>query len=298
MAQKKKQSEGVGAWIAIVVLFVIGAWPIALIILFIKLFGSDSRRKQQTAPPLEPEAQQTGSSAAASAASGSRARKAVHSAMKSPAVKSSNAKWLKIVGAVLTVCGLAACWSPIDMMIWLGYAESWYIEELLWALALTAAGVAMVCSGVSIDRSLKRYDRYLAVVGRSQAMAVEQLSRTLGYPQSRVEKDLQKMIEKGYFGPAAYLNMELGYLFRSGQADDALKKQRQQEAQEKAAAAPPPPETEAGYLRHPAGHPPGQRRHRRRGPLRQDRPAGGHHRPASSGRWRRTRTSGAGSTPS
>ena len=218
--------------------------------------------------------------------------------MKSPAVKSSNAKWLKIVGAVLTVCGLAACWSPIDMMIWLGYAESWYIEELLWALALTAAGVAMVCSGVSIDRSLKRYDRYLAVVGRSQAMAVEQLSRTLGYPQSRVEKDLQKMIEKGYFGPAAYLNMELGYLFRSGQADDALKKQRQQEAQEKAAAAPPPPETEAGYLRHPAGHPPGQRRHRRRGPLRQDRPAGGHHRPASSGRWRRTRTSGAGSTPS
>ena len=63
MAQKKKQSEGVGAWIAIVVLFVIGAWPIALIILFIKLFGSDSRRKQQTAPPLEPEAQQTGSSA-------------------------------------------------------------------------------------------------------------------------------------------------------------------------------------------------------------------------------------------
>ena len=162
-------------------------------------------------------------------------------------MKSSNAKWLKIVGAVLTVCGLAACWSPIDMMIWLGYAESWYIEELLWALALTAAGVAMVCSGVSIDRSLKRYDRYLAVVGRSQAMAVEQLSRTLGYPQSRVEKDLQKMIEKGYFGPAAYLNMELGYLFRSGQADDALKKQRQQEAQEKAAAAPPPPETEAGY---------------------------------------------------
>ena len=114
MAQKKKQSEGVGAWIAIVVLFVIGAWPIALIILFIKLFGSDSRRKQQTVPPLEPEAQQAGG--AASAAGGSRARKAVHSAMKSPAVKSSNAKWLKIVGAVLTVCGLAACWSTFSTL--------------------------------------------------------------------------------------------------------------------------------------------------------------------------------------
>ena len=43
--------------------------------------------------------------------------------MKSPAVKKSNAKWLKIIGAVLAVCGLAACWSTIEMMIWLGGVE-------------------------------------------------------------------------------------------------------------------------------------------------------------------------------
>ena len=137
--------------------------------------------------------------------------------MKSPAVKKSNAKWLKIIGAVLAVCGLAACWSTIEMMIWLGGVEPWYIEELLWALAIAAAGGAMFCSGVSIGRSLKRYNKYLAVVGNYEAMAVEQLCRTLGYSRDRVEKDLQKMIDKGYFGDEAYLNMELGYLFRSGQ---------------------------------------------------------------------------------
>ena len=43
------------------------------------------------------------------------------------------------------------------------------------------------------------------------------------------EKDLQKMIDKGYFGDEAYLNMELGYLFRSGQADADLKQKRRQE---------------------------------------------------------------------
>ena len=217
--------------------------------------------------------------------------------MRSPAVKKSNAKWLKIIGAVLAVCGLAACWSPIDMMIWLGNVEIWYIEELLWALAITAAGVAMLCSGVSIDRSLKRYNKYLAVVGRYEAMAVEQLARTLGYPRDRVEKDLQKMIDKGYFGDEAYLNMELGYLFRSGQADAELKQKRQQEQAQAAAA-----------LRRP-------RRRRRAipascggsaGPMtplrtRSSPPRSTGWRPSpprSSGRWRRTPRSGTGSTPS
>ena len=239
MAKSKKKQEGVGMWVAIVVLFVLGAWPIALILLLVKLFGDDGKKKRTAAPPLNEAA-----SAGTAAAEDSRAKRVMRSAMRSPAVKKSNAKWLKIIGAVLAVCGLAASWSPIDMMIWLGGVEIWYIEELLWALAITAAGVAMFCSGMSIDRSLKRYNKYLAVVGDYEAMAVEQLSRTLGYPRDRVEKDLQKMIDKGYFGDEAYLNMELGYLFRSGQADADLKQKRRQE---EAAAAPPPKETEEGY---------------------------------------------------
>ena len=242
MAKSKKKQEGVGMWVAIVVLFVLGAWPIALILLLVKLFGDDGKKKRTVAPPLNQAA-----SAGTAVAEDSRAKKVMRSAMRSPAVKKSNAKWLKIIGAVLAVCGLAASWSPIDMMIWLGGVEIWYIEELLWALAITAAGVAMFCSGMSIDRSLKRYNKYLAVVGDYEAMAVEQLSRTLGYPKDRVEKDLQKMIDKGYFGDEAYLNMELGYLFRSGQADAELKQKRRQEQAQEAAAAPPPKETEEGY---------------------------------------------------
>ena len=247
MARKNKKQAGVGVWVAIVVLFAVGLWPIALIMLLVKLFGDDDKKRRTSAPPLN----QTGAAKTAGPeAESGGAKKAMRNAMRSPAPKKSNAKWLKIVGIVLTVCGLAACWSPIDMMIWLGYVEIWYIEELLWALALTAAGVAMFCSGVSIDRSLKRYNKYLAVIGNYEAMAVEQLSRTLGYPKSRVEKDLQRMIDKGYFGGTAYLNMELGYLFRSGQADIRMQQQRQEkEAQEAAerAAAEPPKEAEEGY---------------------------------------------------
>ena len=241
MARKNKKQEGVGVWVAIVVLFAVGLWPIALVMLLVKLFGSDDKKRRTSAPPLN---QAGAAKTAGLEAEPGGAKKVMRSAMRSPAVKKSNAKWLRIIGVVLTVCGLAACWSPIDMMIWLGKIEVWYIEELLWALAITAAGVAMFCSGTSIDRSLKRYNKYLAVVGDYEAMAVEQLSRTLGYPKDRVEKDLQKMIDKGYFGDEAYLNMELGYLFRSGQADADLKQKRQQE---QAAAAQPPKEAEEGY---------------------------------------------------
>ena len=261
MAGKKQKQEGVGAWIAIVILFAVGLWPIALVMLLVKLFGNDGQKRRQAPPPLQTAAPEP--AAAASAGTAGRTKKAVRSAMKSPAVKKSNAKWLKIIGAVLAVCGLAACWSTIEMMIWLGGVEPWYIEELLWALAIAAAGGAMFCSGVSIGRSLKRYNKYLAVYNhfatflwekkKRTDMAYKELTkevitdfdkcRTLGYSRDRVEKDLQKMIDKGYFGDEAYLNMELGYLFRSGQADADLKQKRRQE---EAAAAPPPKETEEG----------------------------------------------------
>ena len=49
MARKQKQ-EGVGIWVAIVVLFAVGLWPIALVLLFVKLFGSDGKAAA-AAPP-------------------------------------------------------------------------------------------------------------------------------------------------------------------------------------------------------------------------------------------------------
>ena len=39
MAKRKKKQEGVGIWVAIVVLFALGAWPIALILLLVKLLS-------------------------------------------------------------------------------------------------------------------------------------------------------------------------------------------------------------------------------------------------------------------
>lgn len=235
--QRKKQDNDFGAWALIVFLFAVGVWPVALLLLLVKLFGSDGKQKQEAPPPLQTESTQT-----ARSTQPGKAKKAVGKVTKSPAAKKSNARMLKIIGAVVAVVGLIAAVEPLGM---LPYSYDWlgvWLEDFLAGLAITVGGGAMFFSGMSMDRQLKRYARYLAVLGDREAMPVEELARTLGYSERRVEKDLQKMIEKGYFGGKAYLNVELGYLFRSGEADAAWKR-RQEEAEK----APTPKEAEEGY---------------------------------------------------
>ena len=49
----------------------------------------------------------------------------------------------------------------------------------------------MVYSGFSMDRALKRYTRYLLVMGDREAVPVEEIARTLGYSERRVARDLE-----------------------------------------------------------------------------------------------------------
>lgn len=229
-SQKKKTDWG---WPLIIVLFVIGAWPIALVLLLMKLFKKDGQKQRVQAPPLSgniPEKKETAP----------KARKTA-GVTRSPAEKRSTARMLRIVGTIVAAVGLIACWEPIQMMIFIGEVDLWYVEDLLAALALAAGGAAMLGSGTVMDRRLKRYAKYLAVLGDYEAMSLEQLSRTLGFSRGQVERDLEKMLDQGYFGPAAYLNMELGYLFRSGKAMEEMR------AKQAAQAAQTPKEAEEGY---------------------------------------------------
>ena len=237
-SQQKKNDNDWGSWVLIVALFALGVWPVALFLLFMKLFASDGK-KQQTAPPPLREQEDIRKETSAQT---NKAKQAVGKVTKSPVVKKSNAKWLKIAGAVVVAIGIVAMAEPLGM---LPYSTNWmgvWLEDLLAALAIAVGGGAMFFSGASMDRQLKRYAKYLAVMGDREAMPVDELARTLGYPKRRVEKDLQKMIDKGYFGGKAYLNVELGYLFRSGEADTAWKKQ-----QAETKKAPTPKEAEEGY---------------------------------------------------
>lgn len=241
MAAPEKKEDGWGGWALIILLFAFGVWPIALVLLFAKLFGSDTQRRRAAPPPLQTSIPYKPETAARAAAPRqTKAKSAAKKVVKSPVLKKSNAAWLKVAGCTMAFVGLATAADPAGM-VFAGYAEYWLWEMLQW-LGVAAGGAAMFAAGVSMDRAMKRFTRYLAVMGDQEAISVDQLSRKLGYAEKRVERDLQKMIDKGYFGGKAYLNQELGYFFRSGEADAAMQRQRAEANRPQS-----PKETEEGY---------------------------------------------------
>lgn len=251
MAENRKKTSGGGdwGWPLIILSFCFGLWPVGLVLLFGKLFADDEKKPVQKAPPLQgtpgQAAQASGTVTSAAPRRQTKAAKAVKKVTKSPAAKKSNARWLKLVGAILLFIGVAAMSDAISAIF---YATSyWWVEDLLSGLAFATGGGAMLFSGFSMDRQLKRFSKYLLVMGDREAMPIDELARTLGYSERRVEKDLEKMIDKGYFGGKAYLNVELGYLFRGGNAEAGFR-QRFEEAQDaREEAKAPPKEAEEGY---------------------------------------------------
>ena len=245
MSAKRQKDEGWISWGLIVLLFIFGLSPLALVLLFLKLFGvgSGEKKRQAAPPPLqETTGQRTSERVGRQASQPNRAQKTVHQVMKAPSQKKSTARTLMIVGAILAAVGLVACAEPVEMIVW-SKDLFLYLEDLLSALAMLVGGGAMLGSGLAMNRSMKRYAQYLAVMGDRPAMSVEELARVTGFSQRRVTKDLQAMISKGFFGGKAYLNRELGYFFRSSQADEEWQR-RQEEAEE---ASAPPKEAEEGY---------------------------------------------------
>lgn len=266
MAGENRKDGDWRSWSLIVILFAVGVWPVALFLLFRKLFGEDAKNRQNVSapPPLEvdPGPQQTqggGQSTAMQTAADrpaqrtehrahrattyrapeSRARAAAQSVVRSPAVKKSNARALKIIGLIVMAVGLLSAASPADM-VFSGYVANW-IGDLLKYLAIAVGGLGMFCGGLRMDANMRRYARYLAVLGETQAVPVSELSRKLGWPERQVIRDLEKMIDKGYFGERAYLDQGLGYFFRSSEADEKLRRE-QESTQQK-----PPKEAEEGY---------------------------------------------------
>lgn len=226
---EKEKENGWVSWGLIIFLFAIGLAPIALVLLFLKLFGSDEEKKTS--------ANKT-TAASNSAAAQNKAKTTVKKAMKAPKRKRSTAKVLQIVGVALLAVGLLACIDPIDMMLWSGEVYH-YIGELLSAAALALGGGAMLWSGVAMNRALQRYSKYVTVLGDRESMPLREIAAITGYSRKRVIRDLEDMVDKGYFGGAAYLHMELDCFCRTARAAENLRREKK--------VRQVPPETEQGY---------------------------------------------------
>lgn len=208
-------------WWAVALLFVFSA-PIGVIVLLLKLFaGGQSTAMndpslQQYAPPLQaPETVDTRINKPKAAPQDSSRHIVIP-----PAPKKLKTGWMKVLGVILALVGVTGIGGEIAA------AD---LSGVITSLAFILAGAALGVKGFLSDQDQKRYAAYLPIIGQREAIDVEELANISGNPKKRVEKDLQEMLQLNYFGNTAYLNQQLGYLFRSSEADRAWQEEHQRE---------------------------------------------------------------------
>ena len=148
-----------------------------------------------------------------------KAKQAIRSILKSPK-ENKNTSWLMTIAGALIMA--AAVFWGIPAAI-----QSGTIYSISTAIGALLGGGCVLTSGILMRRAMQRYTAYLAIIGPNEAMEIETIAKKVGVKRKQAEQDLQKMIEKGYFGDTAYINKELGYIFMSSRADEELARARE-----------------------------------------------------------------------
>ena len=215
------------SWFLIIFLFASGGWPIALFLLIRKLFSSDIPKKERREPPSLSREEELKRQAEElermkkkfhQEKATQKAKEAIKSLVKSPRDNDKNSLLLMIAGALLMVGAVLVGVQSAEVA-----AGAYAIAS---AVAAFLGGGCMFSSGILMRRAMQRYTSYLAIIGPNEAMEIDVIAKKAGVRRRQAERDLQKMIDKGYFGTTAYINKELGYIFMSSRADEELTRAR------------------------------------------------------------------------
>ena len=243
----KPDKNEVWSWVVIAILFAF-AWPVGLIVLFAKL--SDRKRKsgqgaQSTIITAETEdtaETAPGSAEKKSSSAGQKKKKGSSILRRTPKVSDGNANVLRNIGIVLTIIGSIVLFGKVsDYLFFLQDGHwAWFLEEVFFPMGITAGGLGLLLGSHWMRRRLRRYAKYQAIAGKKPTVTISQLATAADVSPRRVENDLEQMVQKGFWGKEAYLDLGRGVLVRTFEAAEDLE-QAQKEAQ------PIPEETREGY---------------------------------------------------
>ena len=244
----KPDKNEVWSWVVIALLFAF-AWPVGLIVLFAKL--SDRKRKSGRGAQstiITAETEDTAETAPGSAekksssAAGQTKKKGSSILRRTPKVSDGNANVLRNIGIVLTIIGSIVLFDKAsDYLFFLQDGHwAWFLEEVFFPMGITAGGLGLLLGSHWMRRRLRRYAKYQAIAGKKPTVTISQLATAANVSPRRVENDLEQMVQKGFWGKEAYLDLGRGVLVRTFEAAEDLE-QAQKEAQ------PIPEETRDGY---------------------------------------------------
>ena len=268
-------------WILIVLGFMI-AWPVGLVLLFLELAGkwpgdkqvqqefqraasaaknaaSQARRGFEAASGADRREQVSQEAAAtrarvnrqkgqksAAPSGGDKKRSASQEKQEAAAHGFGNLKLLRILGGVLAgVFGFAFVMQLIEEIT---YFIDWgfMMRNILPLLALFLAGVTLLGVAGSRKRKMKKFRKYLTMIGRKDQISIGALAKAMGVSDKSAAADLEEMLERDYFD-SGYIDAARNLLVLR---DDGLEEEPEPEP-EKPQEAPAGAESVAeSTLRH------------------------------------------------
>ena len=244
----KPDKNEVWSWVVIAILFTF-AWPVGLIVLFAKL--SDRKRKsgrgtQSTIITAETEdtaETAPGSAEKKSSSAGQTKKKGSSILRRTPKVSDGNANLLRNIGIFVTILGSIVLFNALKENLFFLEYGNWraFLEYTFWPMGLTAGGLGLLLGSHWMRRRLRRYAKYQTIAGKKETVSISQFAAAADVSPRRVENDLEQMVQKGFWGKEAYLDLSRGVLVRTFEAAEDLEEQAQAKAQSA------PAETAEGY---------------------------------------------------
>ena len=135
---------------------------------------------------------------------------------------------LEVVGWIIGAFGLLATIGALGSSLW----------SVLSALALGVGGGAMVFSGRKAKKKEAAFKRCMTVSGNTGIVKLDGLAKTLGMTGEELEKQIDEMIDRGYYGARAYVDHARGLLvIEPEQMRDVYKAEDEAKAAGESAAA-------------------------------------------------------------
>ena len=191
----------------IVLSFVLGIWPLGVFLIILRATGANPPKQRMVTekPPTRVETKVLERQAAPDLAAARKKR------------AGGQAWWFLILSDCLAAAGLLALGNVMDTILAAG-TLSGSLGDLWTSISLFIGGGALFGAGWFRRRQEKRFPLYLSVIGTKKAVSVPEIASAMGLSLKKTLNDLRTMIERGYFGPGAHLDMGLGYFFADADA--------------------------------------------------------------------------------
>ena len=231
-SNRSKNSDAGWHWILIVLGFCLW-WPIGLVLLFTELAGKwpgDQKVQQEVnraAAAAKKAARQFQQSSKNGHAGWQAAAEEFRSSMENTKKNTSatrqqkpkkskkktqkkrqddgaayglgNIRLFRTVGSIMAACcGFAFVATLIDELTYF-FDWGYFFENVTPPLVLTLAGLTFLGVAGSRRRKLKRFQKYMTMVGSKNAVSLEALARSMGCSEKKVEKDLEEMLDRGFW---------------------------------------------------------------------------------------------------